>query len=158
MTGVVDAGTAGSAAARDLRREDSRHEAAMTLRAQFGEDASLVAVPPHVDPRGRLVEFDFAALPFPVRRVFAITDVPAGTERGGHRHRRGAQILFCLSGRVDVELRRGEASHDLAMTPETGGLCIRAGVWARQRYVTEGSALLVLASEPFDPAGYDSRF
>ncbi len=134
----------------------SQGSAGSELRARFGGDVTLLPVTPRVDRRGRLVEFDFATLPFRVRRVFAVTDVPAGTERGGHRHLRGAQALFCLSGRIDVELRRGDARHDLAITPETGGLCIRAGVWARQRYVAEGSALLVMASEPFDPASYDA--
>ena len=123
--------------------------------AAFGEAVSWCDVVPHVDDRGRLVEFDFADLPFAVRRVFAVTDVPAGTLRGGHRHRRGTQVLFCTTGRVDVELRLGEAWADVVLTPDTGGLCIRAGVWALQRYVVEGSTLLVLASDPYDPASYD---
>jgi dTDP-4-dehydrorhamnose 3,5-epimerase-like enzyme len=126
------------------------------LRARFGSDVTRVSVTPNVDERGRLVEFDFAALPFPVRRVFAVTDVPAGTERGGHRHRRADQALFCLAGRVEVELRRGESRHDVTMTPDTGCLCVRAGVWARQGYVADRSELLVFASEPFDPGDYDS--
>jgi quercetin dioxygenase-like cupin family protein len=124
------------------------------LRARFGSDVTRVSVTPNVDERGRLVEFDFAALPFPVRRVFAVTDVPAGTERGGHRHRRGDQALFCLAGRVNVELRRGESRHEVTLAPDTG--CLRAGVWARQDYVADGSELLVFASEPFDPGDYDT--
>lgn len=128
------------------------------MRARFGDAVRILAVTPHKDRRGRLVELDFAALPFPVRRVFAVTQVPAGAERGGHRHRSCSQLLLCLAGRVDVELRKGQSRHEFAMTPETGGLCIAAGVWARQRYVTEGSELLVLASEPFDPASYDTSY
>jgi hypothetical protein len=126
------------------------------LRARFGSAVSRLDATPRVDERGRLVEFDFAALPFDVRRAFAVTDVPPGTERGGHRHRRGDQALFCLAGRVDVELRRGEVRDELTLTPDTGGICVRAGVWARQRYVADRSELLVLASEPFDPGDYDT--
>jgi len=128
------------------------------LRVQFGDAVRILAVTPHMDRRGRLVELDFAAVPFPVRRVFAVTHVPAGTNRGGHRHRSCSQLLICLAGRVDVELRKGRCRDGLAMTPGTGGLCIAAGIWARQRYVVEGSELLVLASEPFDPASYDSGY
>ena len=128
---------------------------AAELVAGFGDDVSAEAVTPHVDARGRLVEFDFAELSIQVRRAFVVTDVPAGTTRGGHRHRYGAQVLFCLAGRVEVELCRGDARGQVALTPETSGLRIAAGVWSRQRYVHGRSELLVLASEPFDPASYD---
>ena len=113
---------------------------------------------PNVDERGRLLELDFDALPFTVRRVFVITDVPAGTTRGGHRHRSGAQALVCISGRIDVELRLDSARTVVILIPDAGGLYIPAGVWAAQRYVEDGSALLVLASEPFDPANYETSF
>jgi dTDP-4-dehydrorhamnose 3,5-epimerase-like enzyme len=126
------------------------------LRAKFGDDVRLITLEPNVDARGRLVPFDFEMLPFPVRRAFAVTDVPAGTDRGGHAHRSSEQLLVCLTGRVDVELRRGGARHEIALTPSAGGLHLRPGVWASQRYVEAGSTLLVLASTPFDPAGYDT--
>ena len=124
---------------------------------RFGGRVTPLAVAPHVDERGRLVELDFAALPFPIRRAFTVTDVPAGTTRGGHSHRDGVQVLVCTAGRVDVELRLGEERHELTLTPHTDGLCIAAGVWASQRYVEEGSSLLVVASEAFDPSSYDDR-
>lgn len=142
--GRPDQGFAGADAAR--------------LSSRFGDAVGGLAVTPHVDERGRLVELDFSALPFAVRRVFAVTDVPPGTDRGSHRHRRGTQALFCLAGRVEVELRLGDARDEIVLTPSTGGLRIAAGVWARQRYVIEGSTLLVLASEPFDQSSYDTSF
>lgn len=128
------------------------------LEAKFADDVRLLAITPHVDRRGRLVEFDFSAVPFPVRRAFAVSDVPAGVTRGGHRHRDVAQLLSCLAGCVEVELRRGDAQHELVLTPSAGGLYIAPGIWARQRYVVEGTALVVLASEPFDPASYETHY
>lgn len=155
---MADGRIHGSAAVEDLAlQEDSQDATAEQLRARFGGDVTLLAVTPRADERGKLVEFDFSALPFTVRRVFTVTDVPAGTERGGHRHRLGVQVLFCPAGRVDVELRRGQARCELTITPATGALCVSAGVWARQRYVLEGSQLLVLASEPFDEDSYETR-
>ena len=126
--------------------------------SRFGDDVTLLPALHRVDSRGRLSAIDVDHVPFPVRRVFTVTDVPAGCERGGHRHRRGVQALFCVAGRVDVELRVGDVDHVEVLTPESGGLCIAAGVWARQRYVDEGSQLLVLASEPFDRASYDTSY
>jgi hypothetical protein len=115
---------------------------------------AVVPVRPNTDARGRLVEIDFAHVPFEVRRAFTVTDVPAGTERGGHAHRSGTQALFCLSGRIEVELRAGSERSEVTLTPGGGGVCVPAGIWTAQRYAEPGSALLVLASEPFDPASY----
>ena len=118
----------------------------------------MVPLAHNVEERGRLLELDFDALPFTVRRVFMITDVPAGTKRGGHRHRSGAQLLVCVSGRIEVELRRGATRTTVTLTADADGLCIPAGIWSAQRYLEEGSALVVLASEPFDPANYETSF
>lgn len=126
------------------------------LKAKSGDDVGMIPFEPKADARGSLVEFDFASLPFRVRRVFAVTDVPAGVTRGGHAHREGDQLLVCLAGCVAVELRRGEDSREVELRPGGGGLHIRPGVWASQRYTEEGSTLLVLASTPFDPAGYNT--
>jgi dTDP-4-dehydrorhamnose 3,5-epimerase-like enzyme len=122
------------------------------------DDVTYVPLVPNVDERGNLLELNFDALPFTVRRVFVITNVPPGTKRGGHRHRSGAQILVCISGRIDVELRRGAARTAVTLTPDAGGLYIPAGIWAAQRYLEDGSALVVLASDPFDPANYETSF
>lgn len=132
-------------------------QAAEELKEKFGDDVRVLAVAPNVDERGRLLELDFSTVPFPVRRVFAIAGVPPGTFRGGHRHQETQQLLTCVAGRVEVELRRGQAHHELVLTPDSGSLHIAPGVWARQRYVTDGTVLLVLASEPFDPASYDGE-
>jgi len=126
------------------------------LRAKFGDGVRVVPLEPNLDSRGSLVEFDFSSLPFRVRRAFAISDVPAGTTRGGHAHREGEQMLACLTGCVAVELRRSGRSHVVELRPDGGGLHIRPGVWASQHYVEEGSTLLVLASTAYDPAGYDT--
>ena len=121
----------------------------------FGDDVEWISLELHLDDRGRLMAVDLASLPFGVRRMFAVTGVPAGTRRGGHSHRRGIQALFCLGGRIEVELRRdGDVAH-VELQPDGSGLLIRAGVWSEQHYVVEGSELLVLASEPYDPGTYD---
>jgi dTDP-4-dehydrorhamnose 3,5-epimerase-like enzyme len=123
----------------------------------FGDDVSRLDLELHVDDRGTLAAVDLAALPFAVQRMFVVTGVPAGTRRGGHSHRRGAQALFCLGGRIEVELRRDDRVEVDVLAPDGRGLLIRAGVWSEQRYVVEGSELLVLASEPFDPGTYERR-
>ena len=126
------------------------------LRTDFGDDVRAIEFAPNVDERGRLVELDFSSVPFTVRRAFAVTEVPPGTTRGGHRHRGVEQLLACVAGEVVVELRRGNARREIALGPNGGALYIGEGIWASQRYVEEGSVLVVLASAPFDPATYDT--
>jgi dTDP-4-dehydrorhamnose 3,5-epimerase-like enzyme len=129
-----------------------------TLRAEFGGDVRLLDFTPNVDDRGWLIELDFSRVPFPVRRVFSVAGVPAGTVRGGHRHRGGAQLLACVAGRVEVEVRRGNVAQAVALTPEAGALYVAGGVWSSQRYAEDDTVLVVLASEPFDPASYDTDY
>ena len=129
-------------------------EAAQQVRAAFGRDVEVIAADLSVDTRGRLTSVDFGDLPFGVRRVFAVTDVPRSARRGGHLHRRGVQALFCLTGRIDVELRCGDGWLEVSLVPDGVGLRIAAGVWSSQYYALEGSELLVLASEPYDPNTY----
>ena len=71
----------------------------------FGGRARQVACPPVTDQRGSLTPFDYADLPFPPRRVFAVTDVPPGTSRGGHSHGSSTQLLVCLAGRIELLMR-----------------------------------------------------
>jgi dTDP-4-dehydrorhamnose 3,5-epimerase-like enzyme len=149
--------TDGSSVARDEQAPPSASKADRCAAPPF-DDVTSVPLAHNAEERGRLLELDFGALPFTVRRVFVVTDVPAETTRGGHRHLSGAQVLVCISGRIEVDLRRGAARTAVTLTPDTDGLCIPAGIWSAQRYVEEGSALVVLASEPFDPANYETSF
>jgi WxcM-like, C-terminal len=125
------------------------------LAARFEDRVGVVDSGVQADPRGRLTAFELDALPFAVRRVFVVHDVPAGTRRGGHRHRAGVQALFCVRGRITIELRWAGRGMAVELEPDGVGLVVRAGVWSSQHYSVEGSELLVLASEPYDPASYD---
>jgi WxcM-like, C-terminal len=131
-------------------------EAATELHASFGADVTVLAAGPFADARGSLTAFELDHFPFGVRRVFTVTNVPSGSRRGGHRHLRGTQALFCLAGRVDVELRRGDDRLEVSLVPDGVGLTIAAGIWSSQHFAVEGSELLVFASEPYDPSSYDS--
>lgn len=116
--------------------------------------ARWVSVKSFAEPRGSLSAIDFSQLPFVPCRAFYVTDVPAGTVRGGHAHRQTAQLLFCLSGRIEVELRRDALRETVVCEPASGGLLIRPGTWARQTYLEPVSTLLVLCSHPYHPESY----
>jgi dTDP-4-dehydrorhamnose 3,5-epimerase-like enzyme len=120
----------------------------------LGGRAAIYALTQKVDQRGTLIPFEFSELPFAPRRVFVVRDVPPGTVRGRHRHRRGQHLLVCLSGKIDVLLRYQGEVHSVCLMPGEGGLMTDVDVWAQQTYVLPDSVLLVLASTPYDPADY----
>lgn len=127
------------------------------MKEFFGGQARLVACRRHADERGILTPFAFDQLPFTPCRSFVVTHVPAGGVRGGHAHRSGMQMLVCLHGRIDILMQyRGQAAA-LALEPASFGLVLGPGVWCQQKYVEDGSVLLVFASDPYDPASYLSE-
>lgn len=113
-----------------------------------------INVPQFVDSRGRLSVLEFDRLPFRPERVFFVTDVPTGECRGGHSHSYGEQILICLSGRIEVELKSKGAACAVICEPRGNGLLIRARTWSRQTFLEPGTILLVLCSTPYDPDSY----
>jgi hypothetical protein len=78
--------------------------------------------------------------------------------RGEHGHHAGQQLLVCLQGSIEIWLRYRQQEASLVLLPGEPGLLLQAGVWCRQTYVQAHSVLLVLASEPYDPASYFSNW
>jgi hypothetical protein len=120
----------------------------------LGGRARLIPLGAKGDRRGLLVPFDFDALPFLPRRVFVVTEVPAGTERGGHAHRSARQLLVCAKGRIEVLVRHAGEEASLALDSGSLALLLEPGVWSSQTYGDAGSVLIVFASEPYDPRSY----
>jgi hypothetical protein len=121
----------------------------------LGGRAQLIELSVKSDKRGDLLPIPFDQLPFVPRRVFAVSDVPVGTRRGGHAHRSGVQLLICLQGRVEVLLRVSAAvTERLVLQADGTGLLFEAGVWCQQTYLDANTVLLALASEPYNPASY----
>jgi dTDP-4-dehydrorhamnose 3,5-epimerase-like enzyme len=120
----------------------------------FGGLAKRMPCRACADARGTLLPFPFDTMAFAPTRVFAVTRVPAGTVRGGHAHRSGHQWLVCLNGSIELLMRCHGEEATVLMDSERFGMLLGPGVWCQQKYRVEGSVLLVLASEPYDPASY----
>ena len=120
----------------------------------FAGRASLIPCAHHADPRGSLLPFEFDQMPLVPRRAFVITDVPAGTIRGGHAHRSGTQWLVCLQGRIEIVMRYLGEQVTLLLEPSKFGLLFGPGVWCQQTYLDAGSVLLAFSSEAYDPDTY----
>ena len=106
------------------------------------------------DSRGALTEFDYAVLPFPAQRVFAITNVPRGTTRGGHAHKKCEHVLVCLQGQITVKATFQSQRMTVVLNDPSVGLFMGAGVWAAQTYDHDDTVLLTFASLPYDQDSY----
>lgn len=107
------------------------------------------------DPRGNLTFIEGQRhIPFDVKRVFYLYDVPAGESRGAHAHRKLRQVLICLSGSFDVQLNDGIATKTVHLNRPWRGLYVPPMIWCAEVNFDPGSVCLVLASELYEEADY----
>jgi uncharacterized RmlC-like cupin family protein len=93
-------------------------------------------------------------IPFRIRRVFYLYDVPTGESRGAHAHKRLEQVVICLSGSFDVHLDDGSDRRSVHLNRPWQGLYIPPMIWAAEINFDAGSVCLVLTSAHFDESDY----
>lgn len=119
------------------------------------DDCQLLELPKITDLRGNLTFVEGERhIPFPVRRVFYLYDVPTGAGRGAHAHRMQHQFLICLSGSFDVELDDGASRRTVHLNRPWKGLHIPPMIWAAEVNFDPGSVCLVLASDHYEESDY----
>lgn len=107
------------------------------------------------DPRGNLTFIENSAhVPFDIRRVYYLYDVPGGSSRAGHAHKQLQQVLIAMSGSFDVELDDGREKRRFHLNRSYYGLYIYPMVWRGIDNFSSGSVCMALASLPFDEADY----
>jgi dTDP-4-dehydrorhamnose 3,5-epimerase-like enzyme len=108
-----------------------------------------------LDSRGCLefIEFD-SSFPFTPKRVYFLSDVPSGQNRGLHAHKELEQVIVCLQGSLDFEVddsRRQELFH---LSSDSDGYYIPPGVWRELRNFAKNTVVMVIASKHFDKDDY----
>ena len=122
-------------------------------------DCSIIDLPRHQNSAGNLsVAENFTNLPFEVRRVFYIYDIPGGEDRGAHAHRACHQFLIAASGSFEVELNDGINKKTVSLNRPYYGLHVPPGIWAAEKGFSSGSVCLVLASHPYDENDYIRKY
>jgi len=118
-------------------------------------DCTVLTLPKVADPRGNLTFVEGERhVPFPIRRVFFLYDVPTAESRGAHAHRTLNQVLICLAGSFDVAIDDGEFQARIHLNRPWKGLHVPPMIWAAEVNFDPGSVCLVLASELFDERDY----
>jgi dTDP-4-dehydrorhamnose 3,5-epimerase-like enzyme len=121
-------------------------------------EIKLINIPKIEDPRGNLSVIEHEVVPFDIKRVYYLYDVPAGAERGGHAHKKLQQFLVALSGSFDVLLNDGKVEKTVALNKPFEGLLITNGIWRELKNFSSGAVCLVVASEVFEEDDYIRDF
>ena len=118
----------------------------------------VISIPKIEERRGNLSVIENETVPFDIKRVYYLYDVPTGSERGGHAHKALKQFLVALSGSFDVVLNDGKEEQIITLNKPYEGLLINPGIWRELRNFSSGSICLVVASEVYVEEDYIRDF
>ena len=114
----------------------------------------LVEIPKIKDIRGNLSVVEKDIIPYEIKRVYYLYDVPSDAYRGGHAHKEQLELLIALSGSFEVTLDDGKSKRSIILNKPNKGLLIPKGIWRELQDFSSGSVCLVLASDVFDEEDY----
>jgi hypothetical protein len=119
------------------------------------ENCKFIELPIVHDPRGNLTFVEGSRhIPFDIRRVYYLYDVPGGAHRGGHAHRNLHQLIIAMSGSFDVILDDGNRNRRYHLNRSYYGLYVAPMMWREIDNFSSGSVCMVLASDYFDESDY----
>ncbi len=123
------------------------------------EKVRVIELPKICDPRGNLSFVEGGRhIPFNIRRVFYIYDVPGGETRGGHAHRECQTVLVAVAGSLTVRLTDGVDEITVQLNRSNKGVLIPAGVWDTMHDFTTGTVCVAFASHLYEEEDYIRDF
>jgi len=118
-------------------------------------DCKIIELPKISDPRGNLTFVEGGNhIPFDIKRVYYLYDVPGGAERGAHGHKDLRQLIIAMSGSFDVVLDDGKEKKSFHMNRSYYGLYVCPMMWRDITNVSSGAVCMVLASDCYDEVDY----
>lgn len=115
---------------------------------------AIIDIPKVHDERGSLAVVEKNTVPFSIKRVYYLFDVPSDSYRGGHAHKEQQSVIIALSGSFEVALDDGKTTKKIILNKPTQGLYISTNVWREIDNFSSGAVCLVLASTEYKEAEY----
>lgn len=127
----------------------------MTEKKGVLSKCKIIDLPKITDVRGNLTFIEENRhIPFEIKRVYYLYDVPSGETRGGHAHKKLEQVIIALSGSFDTILDGGYERKKYSLTRPHYGLYVAPGVWREMVNFSSNSVALVLASRLYEEEDY----
>ena len=145
-----------SAMPNEPLRSMSRDKSLNEVKKYKVEDCGIIELDRHHSQRKgdiSVVE-NGKEVPFDVKRIYYLYDVPGGADRGGHAHKELYQLIVAASGAFTVELDDGTHKKAFTLNRPYQGLLIKPGIWRTLTDFSSGSTCMVLASEVYDAKDY----
>lgn len=116
------------------------------------EYAGIVSLPRFLDERGNLSFFENGSqIPFEIKRVHWIFDVPGGEERGGVAYKETEEFIVAASGSFDVIVDDGVTRQTIPLNRSYKGVYIPKGMWRTVNNFSTNAVALIAASTPYNP-------
>lgn len=118
-------------------------------------DCSIIELPKINNRAGNITPItNYENIPFGIKRVFYIYDIPGGEDRGAHAHKLCHQFLIAVSGSFEIEMDDGINKRTITLNRPYYGLYIPPGIWAAEKGFSSGAVCLVLTSHKYDENDY----
>jgi len=118
-------------------------------------DVKIIELPKFLDVRGNLSFVEqYNHIPFEIRRVYWLYDVPGGVARGGHAEKNNEELVIAISGSFEIYVDDGKASKTFTLNRSYYGLYIPKGLWREIKEFSSNSVALEFGSVPYDLDDY----
>tara|TARA_R110000868_G_C10325119_1_gene713571 strand:+ start:86 stop:493 length:408 start_codon:yes stop_codon:yes gene_type:complete len=115
---------------------------------------ALIEVPKIENVLGTIGVVENNTIPFEMKRVYYLYDIPSSANRGGHAHKNLKQVLIAISGSFDVIVKDGVTEEKITLNKPNVGLLINTNIWRELDNFSSGAVCLVIASAIFDESDY----
>lgn len=124
------------------------------------EKCKIIDLPKITDPRGNLtfIEGGERHIPFDIKRVYYLYDVPGGAVRAGHAHKNLEQLVVAMSGSFDFILDDGYRKERIHLNRSYYGLYLPPMIWREIDNFSSGSVCMVLASDYYTEEDYYRKY
>ena len=121
-------------------------------------NTQIINIPKIEDYRGNIGVIEKDVLPFAVKRVYYLYDIPSSATRGGHAHKEQLAFLIAISGSFDLVIKDGQTTNIITLNKPDKGVLINKNVWRELENFSSGAVCLVLASDEFNEEEYIRDF
>ncbi len=118
------------------------------------DNCKIIDIPKIADPRGNLGVIEKQLLPYKIKRVYYLYDVPSDAYRGGHAHKEQLEFLIALSGSFEVVIDNGTKKETITLNKPDKGLLLNTGIWRELQNFSSGAICLVISSGEYHEEDY----